>query len=140
MDDPEHINVSVRKANIKNIKLYTSAIEEDVIFHDPINQSTMFDTRGLSDSPKDRNKHIRKKIVRFVTRHGDHYCSSNILSISSRDDSRVFKEGRHKRYNFLANSSMRDKLDNCLTIKLVRDKKELKVSLVVGYVSLLVDI
>lgn len=33
-----------------------------------------------------------------------------------------------------------EKLDNCLTLNLTKDKKEMRLSLTVGYISLLVDL
>lgn len=141
MDGPSHITASLRKAEIKNIKLFSSPKEEEVVFHDPINQSTRgFDVRGLSDSPKDKPKNIKRELVRFEPQHGDHYCSSSILSISATNQSRTHKGGCHKKYNLMASNGPNERVDNCLTMRFTKDKKEMKVSLMVGYVSAFLDL
>lgn len=120
--DSEHITLSVRKADLKNIKLFT--LEDEAIFHDPINQSTAsFDARGLSDSPKQKQERLGRSLIKFVIKQGDHYCSSTLLSVSPRGSAKVYKDGRNKRYNLLADATLGEKLPSCLTVKLQKNKK-----------------
>jgi hypothetical protein len=69
-----------------------------------------------------------------------HYCSNTLLSIGQKRYSKSTKVSRHKKYNLLASNQMNEETDNCLLVKLVRDKKDSKVSIIIGNVNALLDL
>jgi hypothetical protein len=46
----------------------------------------------------------------------------------------------HKKYNLLINNEIGETADNCLSIKIIRDKNDSKISVIIGHVSALLDL